>query len=157
MGFRCFKKLAPSNAVRLPGGTAIKFQTTDGVEGFYATQDPRIQGVLADYVRQGEYGLSEISEADFHVFLEKKSNGLNPPGREEFSPTSLSKSIHLSNQLQAGSEAAAVSGPVAPPPVAAVITTPPPATPVQAPTNPEVKLNVGRRRAGRRKPQAPPD
>lgn len=158
MAWKAYRKLVPQNAVRLPGGRSLKFDTVDGTLGFYATQDPNLQRELEQLIRQQQFGLSEIPEADFHAFLEKKNQGVKPLGREEFSPTSLSKLIQQSAQLATDSAVAAVDTTKAPTPnvIAPVISTPQ-SLPAQAPTTPEFTPNVGRRRAGRRKPSVPPE
>jgi hypothetical protein len=65
MAFKCYKKLVPQNPVRLSGNVSIKFKTADQVWGYYATQDPNIQAQLSVLVQQGQFGMTEISEADF--------------------------------------------------------------------------------------------
>lgn len=160
MAFKCYRKLSPKNPVRMPDGTSILFKTVDGVHGYYATQDALRQSVLDGFIRSGDYGLSEVSENEFHEFLEKKSRGLTPPSREEFAPGALSKLIVEAARLAEDSKAAAVdttkpSGPPIQTTAAVVATAPPP--PTQAPTTPEFTPPVGKRRFGRRKPTEKPE
>lgn len=85
MGIRYYRKEAPANKPVLSNGAAITFSTLDYVTGYFATIEPFVQQELETLVRRGEYGITEIDEAEYkRDYLDKKksSNG-GRPQREE--------------------------------------------------------------------------
>jgi hypothetical protein len=91
---RYFKKLAPGTPVVVNGNIPIKFDTLDGLTGYYATQEEGISEQFVSYMRQQRYGMTEISEQEFQEnYVQKKMK--SPAGtapqkwREEMSGSSV--------------------------------------------------------------------
>lgn len=159
MSWRCFRKMVPNNPVRLPNGASLKFDTVDNVVGYAATRDTNLQAFLEQLVRSGQYGLTEIPEAEYHEFLEKKRAGLRPNlNREEFSAADIGK-LALQAQQQADAAGRAqvntseVRQTITPSvqAVTSVVTSVKPPEPAPAPTTAQFTPTTGRRR-----PKSPP-
>lgn len=87
MAWKCFKKLSPTNSPVLANGSTVKFDTLDHVIGYFATENPYVQGELTRLIGEGRYGMTEIPESEFHSeYVDKKKAGQQPsrpPWREE--------------------------------------------------------------------------
>lgn len=89
-----YKKLTPRNPVIFqPGHITIKFESFDGLIGYYATDSQMIQDYFLRMMREQRYGITEISAEEYQRdFLEKKTS-LNPSSpsrwREEMSGSSV--------------------------------------------------------------------
>ena len=93
-----YRKTVPQTPVNLPRKRAIKFESFDGIHGYYKTDDDGLQSEFANLMKIGACGLTELSETAFEAeFGKKKANStpLNsdlPPGvlpREEIGSTNL--------------------------------------------------------------------
>lgn len=72
-----FKKLVPATAVMIPGVAKLQFTSIDGgLTGYFGTQNEQIGQALRQMIVEQRYGLTEISEAEFHAdYVEKKKQG----------------------------------------------------------------------------------
>ena len=83
---RYFKKLEPNTKVILANNVSIQFSTIDGLTGYFATQEEYVQTEFARFIREGRYGIVEISEkAHIEEYPKKKVTAppLKPAYREE--------------------------------------------------------------------------
>jgi hypothetical protein len=133
-----YSKLTPKTALYVfDGRMSVKFDTIDGLIGFFATDDEKLQAEFALAMRQNRGGVSEIDEATFHAqFVEPKKNGLTAvePWREELSkssatgardPLSVFKSSYAQAVVGVKSAKETPLRPIGPPkPVAVVVAEP---------------------------------
>jgi len=139
MKWFCFKKLAPQNPVILPGNVKVPFGTVDNVWGYFATPNEKIGNALLDLVRRGEYGMSEVTEAEFREYSDKKKHGSNPPWREEFGQNNAAQLIAHAQPPASAAVVAATeksAGPTPEPATVSTPATPEPTAPVKPPFNP---------------------
>lgn len=87
MSWRFFKKLSPENEPHLRNGSRVKFTSIDGgLSGYFGIDNDDVSGQLAQFIQEGRYGLTEISEKEFHADYVQKKTGSMPlrkPWREE--------------------------------------------------------------------------
>lgn len=147
MAWKFYKKLEPRNHPVLANNSRVEFSTLDHVQGYFPTDNSYVQGELERFMREGRYGISEISELEFHtdyVNKKKQSGPLKPLWREEQSGSRLTG--HSPFQTL-GAEGVAAVVAVKPESVPAQVTL---AGPVEAATIPspvktEFKPPVGKR------------
>lgn len=77
---RFFKKHMSSHAakdkVRLPNGTITEFDSLDGLQGWFAVDNPQVEAGLIQMIGEQRGGLTEVSAEEFHAgFVEKKKQG----------------------------------------------------------------------------------
>lgn len=76
MGITFFKKFSPETKVVIAGLANVQFDTLDGIIGYYATDKDQISAGLKQMIEQNRYGMSEISEEEFHRdYAGPKKNG----------------------------------------------------------------------------------
>jgi len=94
MDQKYFKKECPRQPINLPHGSPIPFEAADEHYGYLATTNGYIITELNKLMARGAGGVSEISESEYKVFLEKKStstfNLRAPKRRELVGPPTLS-------------------------------------------------------------------
>lgn len=164
MAVRYFRKLVPQNAVTTRVG-GIKFDTPDGLHGYFATQNEGIQQDLVGHIQAQRFGITEISAEEFQRdYAEKKTNSTPSTDlwREEISNGRLKSSADPVNLLVGAGAAGAVaanrtdihpkqtSTPMVNVPQPAAKSTAMVEDPVSEPKEKVHKPNVGRR------PKAPP-
>ena len=83
-----FAKDVPQTPVHIRSGIGIKFQTVDGITGYYRTADIRLASHLDSCIANHICGVRRISKEEYDAFEESKKN--SPPRplwrREEISP-----------------------------------------------------------------------
>lgn len=87
---RYFKKHMGRHAdkedVRLPNGSVCNFTSVDGLTGWFAINNPSVEGGLVQMINEQRGGISEVTAEEFTAgYIEKKKNGqtLRPFWREE--------------------------------------------------------------------------
>lgn len=76
MGISFFKKFTPETDVIIPGKARVKFETLDGILGYHETDNDDIANSLRQFIQEQRYGLSQISEEEFHKdYVEPKKKG----------------------------------------------------------------------------------
>lgn len=157
MAIKYYSKLAPQNPIILPNGQKVVFSTVDGTRGWFATQQEALHQVFADLMRQGEYGLSEVTAETFSAeYLEKKRVGISPPGREEFTPSNAARLIdHAQRSASAAAQAAVHEAPRVSPTVEPATIAAPTTPTAQAPVRPNFEPEVGRRKSRRQSASTP--
>lgn len=90
MGIRFFKKASPDTAIVLSNNTTISFSTLDGLVGYFATDKDFVSGQFQQMIEEQRYGLSEISEQEFHQdYVELKKNGTQVKAKQFWQRESL--------------------------------------------------------------------
>ncbi len=87
---QCYKKAGPRTAILLPNGDAVKFDTVDGLTGYYATDDASRIAVFDRCIAEGRGGLTAIDQAEFETFSKKKQQ--SPPYVERLERESITAS-----------------------------------------------------------------
>ncbi len=95
MAWRFFRKSEPKNSPVLGNGSKATFTTLDHVTGYHGTENQYVQDELVRLINEGRYGLTEISDVEFHSeYVEpKKKLGAKPLPklwREEIAPRQFS-------------------------------------------------------------------
>lgn len=90
MGIRFFKKSSPDTAIVLSNNTTISFTTLDGLVGYFATDKDFVSSQFQQMIEEQRYGLSEISEGEFHRdYVELKKNGTQVKAKQFWKRESL--------------------------------------------------------------------
>lgn len=156
MAIKYYSKLAPQNPIILPNNQKVTFSTVDGTRGWFATQQESLQQVFADLMRQGEYGLTEVTAEAFTAeYLEKKRAGISPPGREEFTASGAARLIDHAQRSASAAVQAAVHEPPRGPVAQPAAISAPEAVPAHAPLKPDFQPTVGQRRTRRASASTP--
>lgn len=81
---RYFKTQSPLSKVFLSGGRVVKWFTSDGVVGWFATDDPIVVQSLLDFsAKKIGGGIEEVEQAEYDVNAEGKARGRRyEPDRE---------------------------------------------------------------------------
>lgn len=93
MSVRYFRKLTPNTKVLLPDNSYLKFDTVDGLVGFFATDAENLHKHFEECMKRQQYCISEISQKEFmeeYVAKKKTVPTLKPTWREEVSKGSHS-------------------------------------------------------------------
>lgn len=83
---RYFKKHIPENPITLSNGSRVKFTSSDGLLGYYSTDQQFLQDEFSRFIREQKFGIIEIDAKTFKSdFLEKKNPAINssPVWRDE--------------------------------------------------------------------------
>lgn len=130
MSWRFFKKLSPENEPMLRNGARVKFTSIDGgLTGYYGVDNDDVTGQLAQFIAEGRYGLSEISEQEFHgEYVQKKTGSapLQKPWREELGKNLTGNTILQQLGQERVQAAVADGGSAAPVSAAPAVPTPKP-------------------------------
>jgi hypothetical protein len=158
---RFFKKLVPQTEVTCANGSRVRFETNDGLTGYFQTDNPYLHSEFEKCMTEQRYGISEINEEEYKVeYLEKKTPPEAHKGswREEMSlgaRKTLSSSTPVSRLgSDAVAAAVAVNG-VSDVPKSlggATMTTPAPAKPGSKPDPTQSRTNF-QPPTGKRKPR----
>ncbi len=93
MSMYFFKKFTPETKVSLADRTQIQFTTLDGLIGYFATKSDDLANQFKGFIQQQRYGMSEISEEEFHRdYVEVKKNGKAVPDPKFWQRESLGSS-----------------------------------------------------------------
>lgn len=113
----------------MPNGDVLKFESIDGVTGYYSTERPEYLSGFQKMIDEHRGGVSEITEAEFSQFSKKKMTSVPsaPRWREEISGGPLHDTV-MSRQV-----VAAVEPPKAPAGPAVAVDTGKPAAPPSKP------------------------
>lgn len=143
MAIRFFHKLEPKNSPVLANGAKCVFSTVNHIDGFFATDNEYIHAEFERLMKEGRYGLNEITAEQFTAnYIEKKKaldgRPLRPLWREEVSPRGQSADTEMRRETAAA--AVVVSAPPPNVPIAAAVedVAPPPAVPAPSEFNPPV-------------------
>lgn len=94
---RFYKKFSPENKIQLADGRymeAFKVAFPGDVVGYFATNNPSLQGYFEQLMSEGRYAISEISESEFHRdYVAKKAQPQRPAWREELGRSSAGLSL----------------------------------------------------------------
>jgi hypothetical protein len=109
MTWRFFKKCEPTNLPVIGNGSKVQFPTLDHVWGYHGTNNGYVADELVRLTNEGKYGITEISEAEFHSeFVEKKKamgdRQLKPLWRDE-----LGNNRHLPDTVFPAAKSAVVA------------------------------------------------
>lgn len=67
---------AAKDKVRLPNGTITEFDSLDGLQGWFAVDNPQVEAGLIQMISEQRGGLTEVSPEEFHAeYVEKKKQG----------------------------------------------------------------------------------
>lgn len=85
-----FKKFTPDTMVVLADNTGVTFKTNDGLIGYFHTENDGLAQQLKGMIEQQRYGMSEISEEEFHRdYVDVKKNGKAIPQQKLWQRESL--------------------------------------------------------------------
>ena len=136
---RYFKKERPRTPIYLPNGSQVKFETNDGITGYYESDDPNLINHFLTLIREKRGGIAEITAAEFQEGKKKAdSTPSKPSWREEFGGGFMPDTLEVQPP---------VTQPTTTAPAAVVkpLDTPGPDPVAQAPKKPARPPNVGKR------------
>lgn len=153
MAWKFYKKLEPKNHPVLANNSRVEFKTLDHVTGYFPTDNSYVQGELERFMRESRYGITEISEVEFHTEYVQKKTQLGEPRplwREEIAGKRVTGHSPFQTLGAEGVAAAVAVSPAAKPATAVPIAVADQADGVKAavaapPDKPEFKPPVGRR------------
>ncbi len=103
MATKFYKKFTPSLGVNIGGSSVIKFNTLDGIIGYFATAEESIQNAFKAHIEAGRFGMSEIAWPEFNdEYVKKKAVAppLRKPWRDELSNQTVRHGSTISPEVQ---------------------------------------------------------